>query len=266
MKQIYLAVQTDPLLVACPLNICCLWLVGEITNPVLLAQPTFDGTQEVVIEAIDQEETAGTIKYFDRLILPSEINSVGWQPLLTRLVEWMAAKAARECSQIELVLSRQDIPASSFYLSKFDASCLGSYLARCLSDYRRQWLIDEVFSGYERYNWRENRGRLTSDHAFRILEHGVTHLHINERLPEIGRIWEEGVKALSTETIMSRYSATNPPLWWKDLFPDKQFGVVDAVATGQYEPEFMEWLNNVRVPEMPSCLQELRDAEGDYNV
>lgn len=251
MKQIYLAVQTDPLLVACPLNICCLWLVGEITNPTLLAQPTFDGMKEEVIEALDQEEQAGTIKYFDRLILPSEINSTGWQPLLNRLVEWMAAKAAREYSQIELVLARQDIPASSFYKSKFDASCLGSYLARCLSDYRRQWLIDELYSSaYERYNWQENRGRLTPDHAFRILEHGVTHLHINERLQEVGRIWEESVKALSTETIMSRYSPTNPPMWWKDLFPHKQFVVVDAIVTGQYEPEFMEWLDKVKPKEI----------------
>ena len=165
------------------------------------------------------------------------------------VLEYLVAKVSIKLGAVEVVTARQDIPGSSYYKSKFDASCLGSYLARAISDYRREWLIDEVYaSAYSDYNWGKDRGRLTKDHALKVCKVGVSHLHIKERLTAVGDIFMDSLRSLDTETIMSRHSPARPPLWWGEV-TEQPFGEVAPFITGEYPPEFKGWLARVKPTE-----------------
>jgi hypothetical protein len=245
-KQVYVSVQTDPLIVACPLNFCILWLEKEVTHQLLLDQTYFTGKQPAVIEALEYEDSVGSIQYIDQYLYPQELNVVGVDRKIRSVLEYMVAKVSVKLGAVEVIIARQDMPASSYYKSKFNASCLGSYLARAVSDYRREWLIDEVYaSAYSDYNWGKDRGRLTRDHALTVCKIGISHLHIKKRLAGVGEIFMDNLRSLGVETIMSRHSPARPPLWWQEV-TEQPFGEVAPFVTGDYPQEFKEWLAKVK--------------------
>lgn len=245
-KQVYVSVQTDPLIVACPLNFCILWLKKEVTHQLLLDQTYFTGKQPAVIEALEYEDSVGSIQYIDQYLYPQELNVVGVDRKIRSVLEYMVAKVSVKLGAVEVIIARQDMPASSYYKSKFNASCLGSYLARAVSDYRREWLIDEVYaSAYSDYNWGKDRGRLTRDHALTVCKIGISHLHIKKRLAGVGEIFMDNLRSLGVETIMSRHSPARPPLWWQEV-TEQPFGEVAPFVTGDYPQEFKEWLAKVK--------------------
>jgi hypothetical protein len=248
MKQVYVSVQTDPLIIACPLNFCILWLNKEVTHQLLLEQTFFTGKQTAVIEALEYEDSEGSFAYIDEYLYPQELNVVGVDKKIRSVLEYLVAKVSSKLGEVEVVMARQDIPSSSYYKSKFDASCLGSYLAKAISEYRREWVIDEVYasaSAYSSYNWGKNRGRLTKDHAFTVCKVGISHLHIKERLAAVGDIFMDNLRTLDTETIMSRHTPARPPLWWEEV-TEQPFGEVAPFVTGEYPKQFKEWLDTVR--------------------
>jgi len=270
MVKLYLAVQTESSIIACPIYVCCLWFEGEVTNPLLLERKSFNGQPDKdrnnILDAIDEEESLGTIKQISQAINLSKPGLEFVEDEISSVSNYMISKAAYQIAKstresVEVVRANSLIAPSIYYKSSVDSDCLGTYLARCIADYRREWMIDTVLAKtYSQYNWQNNRGRLTDDHVSAILKYGISHHHIEPRLKAIAQMWCQCVGNLGIEFILSRNYQDNPPIWWNDLMDGQPFGERSPAITGDYPIEFVEWMTNNK-PEVKREKRELKDGK-----